>query len=53
MVFLGEDEVKEGKAAVKDMVSGEQVSQSIDEAIARIQAGLQARASGTPIRDKE
>ncbi|MBU5435390.1 histidine--tRNA ligase [Pseudoflavonifractor sp. MSJ-37] len=53
VVFLGEDEVKEGKAAVKDMVSGEQVSQSIDEAIARIQAGLQARASGTPIRDKE
>ncbi|MBE5054441.1 histidine--tRNA ligase [Pseudoflavonifractor sp. DSM 107456] len=51
VIFLGEDEVKEGKAAVKDMATGEQLTQSMEEAIDRIRAGLAQRAEGTPIRD--
>ena len=51
VIFLGEDEVKEGKAAVKDMATGEQLTQSVEEAIDRIRAGLAQRAEGTPIRD--
>lgn len=51
VVFLGEDEVKAGKAAVKDMATGEQLTQSVDEAVARIRAGLAQRAQGAPIRD--
>ena len=51
VVFLGEDEVKAGKAAVKDMSTGEQLTQSVDEAVARIRAGLAQRAQGAPIRD--
>ena len=51
VVFLGEDEVKAGKAAVKDMSTGEQLTQSVDEAVARIRAGLAQRAQGAHIRD--
>ena len=51
VVFLGEDEVRAGKAAVKDMATGEQLTQSVDEAVARIRAGLAQRAQGAPIRD--
>ncbi|MBS6215929.1 MAG: histidine--tRNA ligase [Clostridiales bacterium] len=51
VVFLGEDEVKAGKAAVKDMATGEQLTQSVGEAVARIRAGLAQRAQGAPIRD--
>lgn len=52
VVFLGEDEIQSGKAAVKDMASGEQLTQSVDEAIARIRAGLEARNTGSPIQDR-
>ena len=52
VIFLGEDEVKEGKAAVKDMASGEQLTQTVDEAIQRIRAGLAQRSGGAPIRDR-
>ena len=52
VIFLGDDEVKEGKAAVKDMASGEQLTQTVDEAIERIRAGLAQRSAGTPIRDR-
>ena len=51
VIFLGDDEVKEGKAAVKDMASGEQLTQTVDEAIERIRAGLAQRSAGTPIRE--
>ena len=47
VIFLGEDEVTEGKAAVKDMATGEQLTQSVEEAIDRIRAGLAQRAEGT------
>ena len=52
VVFLGEDEVREGKAAVKDLSSGEQLTQSVEEAVERIRAGLMQRSAGTPIRDR-
>ena len=39
------------KAAVKDMATGEQLTQSVGEAVARIRAGLAQRAQGAPIRD--
>ena len=52
VIFLGEDEVKEGKAAVKDMASGEQLTQTVDEAIQRIRAGLAQRSGDAPIRDR-
>ena len=53
VIFLGDDEVKEGKAAVKDMASGEQLTQTVDEAIERIRAGLAQRSAGTPIREPQ
>ncbi|MBR4098970.1 MAG: histidine--tRNA ligase [Clostridium sp.] len=51
-IFLGEDEVNAGVAAVKDLASGEQVKLSPDEAVAHIQAGLNRLNQGTPILDK-
>ncbi len=53
VIFLGDDEVKEGKAAVKDMASGEQLTQTVEEAIERIRAGLAQRSAGTPIREPQ
>ena len=53
VVFLGEDEIQSGVAAVKDLSTGEQLTQSVDEAIARIRSGLAARNAGAPIRDRD
>ncbi len=52
VIFLGDDEVKEGLAAVKNMHTGEQVKLSYDQAVAQIQAGLEELNQGTPILDK-
>ena len=52
VIFLGEDEIREGAAAVKDMRSGEQVKLPAAQAAAHIQAGLDALNQGAPIRDK-
>jgi len=51
-IFLGEDEINAGVAAVKDMKSGEQVKLTADEAIAHIKAGLARLNEGLPILDK-
>ena len=51
-VFLGEDEISAGAAAIKDMRSGEQVKVPVAEAAAHIKAGLAVLESGTPILDK-
>ena len=53
VVFLGEDEIRAGVAAVKDLRTGEQVTLSPAEAVAHIQRGLEALTQGTPIRDRE
>jgi len=51
-IFLGEDEINAGVAAVKDLRTGEQVKLAPAEAVAHIQAGLAALNSGAPILDK-
>ncbi|MCI8476883.1 MAG: histidine--tRNA ligase [Oscillospiraceae bacterium] len=50
-VFLGEDEVKSGQVTVKDLDTGEQITQTPEEAVRRIQEGLARRRIGTPIRE--
>jgi histidyl-tRNA synthetase len=52
-VFLGEDEISSGVAAVKDLSTGQQVKLTPADAIAHIKAGLEQRNQGTPILDKE
>ncbi len=51
-VFLGEDEINAGVAAVKDLKTGEQVKLPAEEAIAHITAGLAKLNEGLPILDK-
>ena len=53
VIFLGEEEISSGVAAVKNMRTGEQVKLSPDEAVKLIQAGLELLNQGTPIVDKE
>ena len=51
-IFLGEEEIKEGVAAVKNMRTGEQVKLPYDEVVAHIDADLIELRKGTPILDK-
>lgn len=50
VVFLGEDEIAQGKVTVKDMVTGEQEMITAREAAERIAAGVQAGRTAKPIR---
>lgn len=52
VIFLGDDEIQSGVAAVKNMRSGEQVKLSPADAVAQIQAGLAGLNQGTPVQDK-
>ena len=52
VIFLGEEEISAGVAAVKNMRTGEQVKLSPDEAVKLIQAGLEQLNQGTPVVDK-
>ena len=52
VIFLGEDEISSGVAAVKDLATGEQVKLPPAEAIAHIQAGLDKLNQGAPILDR-
>ena len=52
VLFLGEDEIKAGVIACKDMTSGEQTTLPFDETLARIQAGLAERNKGKVIVEK-
>ena len=51
-VILGEDEIREGLAAVKDLATGEQVKLAPGQAAAHILAGLDRLNQGTPILDR-
>ena len=52
VIFLGEDEVKQGKVSLKDMRTGEQVLLDVNEARARI-LQMQGQADAvTPIQDR-
>ena len=52
VVFLGEDEIAQGKCSVKDLSTGEQSLMTTQEAIARIFAEAARRASGAVILDQ-
>ena len=52
VIFLGEEEISSGVAAVKNMRTGEQVKLAPAEAVAHIQAGLDKLNQGKPILDK-
>ena len=52
VIFMGEDEVKNGVVALKELATGEQTSTGFDEALARIRAGLAERPKGTVIVDR-
>ena len=51
-VFLGEDELRDGVATVKDLATGEQMKLAYDAAAGRILAGLSEKNQGTPISDR-
>ena len=50
VVFLGEDEIREGVAACKDLATGEQTKLDPKATIYRIKAGLDARNRGFVIK---
>ena len=52
VIFLGEEEISSGVAAVKNMRTGEQVKVSPDEAVKLIQSGLEQLNQGAPVVDK-
>jgi len=52
VIFIGEDEIANSKASVKDMTSGQQQLLGYDEAAEMIIAGVAAQNNGTVILDK-
>ena len=52
VIFLGEEEISSGVAAVKNMRTGEQVKLFPDEAVKLIQSGLEQLNQGAPVVDK-
>ena len=46
-----EDEIAQNKVALKDMISGEQTLLSLEEAAAKVTAGLAVRNAGAPIKE--
>ena len=50
VIFLGEDEIAAGKCSVKTLATGEQVTLTVEEAAAKLRAGLQS--GGTVIVEK-
>ena len=51
MVFLGEDEIRDGVVTCKDMATGEQTKLEPAATVYRIKAGLAEREKGTVIRE--
>ncbi|MDD6023318.1 MAG: histidine--tRNA ligase [Oscillospiraceae bacterium] len=51
-VLMGEDEVAQNKLSVKNFATGEQVTVSVEEAVALIRAELTRRGEGTVICEK-
>jgi histidyl-tRNA synthetase len=52
VVFLGEDEIQNGKITVKDMASGEQTTASPTLLISGMKQRIAALREGAPVRDK-
>ena len=53
VVFLGEDEVRQGAVSVKDMISGEQNTLPLDQAVVHMKNDLAVRAALLPIREPD
>ncbi len=53
ILLLGEDEITQGKASLKDMATGEQALLTAQEAAERILSGLATARSAPPIREPE
>jgi len=53
VVFLGEDEIADGKVTVKDMVTGEQMTISPAMAAAAIKSAVENALSSAPIREPD
>ena len=51
VVFLGEDEIAQGKCSVKDMQSGEQQTITPDEALQLLRTAIDARNAGKVIQE--
>ena len=51
VIFLGEDEIAEGRCSVKELATGQQQKLSPNEAIELIRAGLAERSRGSVIRE--
>ena len=52
MIFLGDDEIKQGKVSLKDMRSGEQELIPTGEAVGKIVSAMGANDAEAPILDK-
>ena len=50
-LLLGEDEIAQGKVALKDLTTGQQQLVTVEEAAALVAAGLVEKNSGAPIRE--
>ena len=51
VIFLGEDELREGKCSVKNMTTGEQQTLTADEAETLLTAAVAEKNAGAVIRD--
>jgi len=51
VVFLGEDEIKTGIVACKDMATGEQTKLTFEETLERVRSGLRQREKGKIIQN--
>ena len=51
VLLLGEDEIAQGKAALKDLTTGEQTLLTLQQAAEQVAAGLAAKNAGAPIRE--
>ena len=52
VIFLGDDEIKQGKVSLKDMHSGEQELIPTSEAVGKIVSAMGANDAEAPILDK-
>ena len=52
VLFLGEDEIAQGKCSLKDMKSGEQTLLTPEEAVASIRAALAETSTASVITEK-
>ena len=52
VIILGDDEVRDNAASVKNMSTGEQLKLPMDQVAAHIQKGLAPLNEGTPIVDR-